>query len=112
MPVPAQRHCQHTTFWLYQQCWTGKYYNCAGQLYLGPHINPSVAGTYPTQNFNNTREQPVYERTQLDPPVMARVQGNCYWCWKTYDEVALDALAANTVATEYPGETVRDRNNR
>ena len=29
-----------------------------------------------------------------------------------YDEVALDALAAYTATTEYPGETVRDRNIR
>ena len=27
-----------------------------------------------------------------------------------YDEVALDALAAYTATTEYPGETVRNRN--
>ena len=29
-----------------------------------------------------------------------------------HDEVALDALAAYTATTEYPGETVRDRNIR
>ena len=29
-----------------------------------------------------------------------------------YDEVAFDALAANTATTKYPGETVRNRNIR
>ena len=37
---------------------------------------------------------------------------NCHWCGRSYDEVALDALAAYTAATEYPGETVKDRNIR
>ena len=43
---------------------------------------------------------------------MPHVQGNCHWCGRSYDEVALDALAAYTAATEYPGKTVRDRNIR
>ena len=43
---------------------------------------------------------------------MPHVQGNCHWCGRTYDEVALDALAAYATATEFPGKTVRDRNIR
>ena len=58
------------------------------------------------------QEQPTHRRMQLNPPVLPHVQGNCHWCGKTYDEVALDALAAYTIPTEYPGETVRDRNIR
>ena len=38
--------------------------------------------------------------------------GNFHWCARTYDEVALDALAAYKAVTENPGETVRDRNIR
>ena len=94
---------------------SGYYYNSAGQLYLDPqgvHNNPGVAETYPTQAYSSTQEQPIHRRMQLNPPVMPHVQGNCHWCGKTSDEVALEALAAYTIATEYPGETVRDRNIR
>ena len=94
---------------------SGYYYNSAGQLYLDPegtHNNPGVAEIYPTRAYSSMQEQPTHRRMQLNPPVMPHVQGNCHWCGKTYDEVALDALAAYTIATEYPGETVRDRNIR
>ena len=94
---------------------SGYYYNSAGQQYLDPqgvHNNPGVAEIYPTQAYSSMQEQPTHRRVQLNPPVMPHVQENCHWCGKTYDEVALDALAAYTIATEYPGETVRDRNIR
>ena len=94
---------------------SGYYYNSAGQLYLDPqgtHNNPGVPAIYPTQAYGSMQEQPTHRRMQLNPPVMPHVQGNSHWCGKTYDEVALDALAAYTIATEYPGETVRDRNIR
>ena len=87
----------------------GFYNNSAGQLYLdlqGVHGYPSVAGTY------SSSAHPVFRRTHLNPPVMLHVQWNCHWCENTYDEVALDALAAYIVASEFPGETVRDRNIR
>ena len=61
----------------------GYYYNSAGQLYpdsQGVHNIPGEAEAYPTQNYNNTQVQPTFRRTQLDPPVIAHVQGNCCWC--------------------------------
>ena len=94
---------------------SGYYYNSTGQLYLDPqgtHNNPGVPEIYPTQAYSSMQEQPTHRRMQLNPPVMPHVQGNCHWCGKTSDEVALDALAAYTIATEYPVETVRDRNIR
>ena len=66
----------------------------------------------PARGDNATQQQRKPLRSQLDPPFMPHVQGNCHWYGRTYDEVALDALAAYTAATEYPGETVRDRNIR
>ena len=94
---------------------SGYYYKSAGQLYLDPqgtHNNNGVAEIYPSQAYSSMQEQPPHRRMQLNPHVMPHVQGNCHWCGKTYDEVALDALAAYTISTEYPGETVRDRNIR
>ena len=94
---------------------SGYYYNSAGQLYLDSqctHNNPGVAEIYPTRAYSGIQEQPTHRRMHLNPPVMPHVQGNCHWCGKTYDQVVLDALAAYTIATEYPGETVRDRNIR
>ena len=66
----------------------------------------------PARSDNSAQQQRNPLRRQLNPPVMPHVQGNCHWCGRTYDEVALDALAANTAKTENPGETVRDRNIR
>ena len=68
-----------------------------------------MTGAYVTQN-RNTREQPVFKRTQLDPSVMPHVDGNCHWGRQTYEEIALDALAAYTIDREYTEETVGDRN--
>ena len=88
---------------------SGYYYNSAGQLYLDPqgtHNNPGVAEIYPSQAYSSMQEQPTHRRMQLNPPVMPHGQGNCHWCGKTYD------LAAYTIANEYQGETVRDRNIR
>ena len=88
------------------------YYNSALQLYLDPqgvYCKPGVTGAYVTQN-RNTREQPVFKRTQLDPSVMPHVDGNCHWGRQTYEEIALDALAAYTIDREYTEETVGDRN--
>ena len=91
------------------------YYNANGQLYLdtqGTYSNIDTTDVGPARGDNTTQQQRNPLRRQLNPLVMPHVQGNCHWCSRTYDEVALDALAANTAATEYPGETVRDRNIR
>ena len=91
------------------------YCNAVEQLYLdihGTHSNLEATNVGPVHGdyANQHRRNPT--RRQLNSPVMPHVQGNCHWCGRTYDEVALDALAAYTAATEYPGETVRDRNIR
>ena len=91
------------------------YFNANGQLYLdtrGTHSNMETTDVGPARSDNNAQHQRNLLRRQLNPPVMPHVQGNCHWCGRTYDEVALVALAAYTATTEYPGETVRDRNIR
>ena len=91
------------------------YYNANGQLYLdtqGTHSNMEITDVGLARGDNATQEQRNPLRRQLNPPVMLHVQGNCHWCGRNYDEVALDALADYTAANEYPGETVRDRNIR
>ena len=60
----------------------------------------------PARSDNSAQQQRNPLRRQLNPPVMPHVQGNCHWCGRTYDEVALDALAAYAAKTENPGETV------
>ena len=91
------------------------YYNAEGQLYLdtqGSHGNLDSTSVGPVHGDNVTQQHWNPPRRQLNPPVMPHVQGYCHRCGGTYDEVALDALAAYTAATGYPGETVRDRNIR
>ena len=90
------------------------YYNANGQLYLDTQGTQSSLGGGAARSDNATQQQRNILRRQLNqpPPVKTHVQGNCHWCGRTYDEVALDALAAYTTATKYPGETVRDRNIR
>ena len=78
----------------------------------GTHSNLETTNVGPVHGDSASQQQRNLPRRQLNPPVMPHVQGNCHWCDRTYDEVALDALAASTTATEYPGETVRDRNIR
>ena len=89
------------------------YYNASGQLYLdtqGSHSNLDATSGRAARSINAAQQQRNPSRRQLNPPVMPHVQGNCHWCGRTYDEVALDAVAAYTAATDYHGETVRDRN--
>ena len=91
------------------------YYNAEGQLYLdtqGSHSNLETTSVCPLLGDNAIQQQGILPRRQFNPPVMPHVQGNCHRCGRTYDEVALDALAAYTAVTEYPGETVLDRNIR
>ena len=87
------------------------YYNANGQLYLetqGAHSNLEVTDVCAGRGDEATQQQRNPLRRQLNPPVMPHVQGNCHWCGRSYDEVALDALASSTAATGYPGETARD----
>ena len=91
------------------------YYNTDDQLYMdtqGTHSNLEVTDVGAARSDDATQKQRNPLRRQLNPLVMLHVQGNCHWCGRSYDEVALDALAAYTAATEYSGETVRERNIR
>ena len=54
---------------------------------------------------------PAHERQgiRLIPSVMANVAGYCDLCGKCYDQIALESLGEYLVATEYEGETVKER---
>ena len=79
------------------------YYNANCQLYLdtqGTHSKMETTEVGPARSDSNAQQQRNPLRRQLNPPVMPHVQGNCHWCGRTYDRVALDALAAYTAATD------------
>ena len=54
---------------------------------------------------------PAQERQgiRLLPTVMPNVAGNCDFCGKCFDQIALETLGQYLVATEYDGETVMER---
>ena len=50
---------------------------------------------------------------QMNPPVIPEVSGYCPETkTKTYDQIAVKTLTNNVVWSEYPEETIRDRNVR
>ena len=49
---------------------------------------------------------------QMNPPVMPEVAGYCSSCMKTYDHIAVETLTSYIAWSEYPEETIRDRNVR
>jgi len=49
---------------------------------------------------------------QMSPPVMPYVAGACAVCKKTYDQIAVEILIEYVGTTEYPEETIKDRNVR
>ena len=49
---------------------------------------------------------------QMNPPVMPGVAGYCSGCLKTYDQIAVETLTSYVAWSEYPEETIRDRNVR
>ena len=51
-------------------------------------------------------------KLQMNPPVMPEVAGYCSSCMKTYDHVAVETLTSYIAWSEYPEETIRDRNVR
>ena len=53
--------------------------------------------------------QPVL---QMNPSVMPEVTGYCSGCNKTYDQIAVETLTHYVAWSEYPDETIRDRNVR
>ena len=54
---------------------------------------------------------PAHERhsIRLIPSGMVNVAGYCDLCGKCYDQIALESLGEYLVATDYEGETVKDR---
>ena len=54
---------------------------------------------------------PAQERQgiRLLPTVMPNVAGHCDFCGKCFDQIALETLGQYLVATEYDGETVKER---
>ena len=49
---------------------------------------------------------------QMSPLVMPYVAGACAICKKTYDQIAVEILIEYVGTTEYPEETIKDRNVR
>ena len=49
---------------------------------------------------------------QMNPPVMPEVAGYCSSCMKTYDHISVETLTRYIAWSEYPEETIRDRNVR
>ena len=48
----------------------------------------------------------------MNPPVMPEVAGFCAGCSKTYDQIAVETLTHYVAWSEYPEETICDRNVR
>ena len=72
--------------------------------------NVQMPATY--QNAQNTTfadNQPIL---QMNPSVMPEVAGYCPGCSKTYDQIAVETLTNYVAWSEYPEETIRDRNVR
>ena len=49
---------------------------------------------------------------QMNPPVMPEFAGYCSSCMKTYDHIAVETMTRYIAWSEYPEETIRDRNVR
>ena len=84
-----------------------------GIQHMAQLIQPTVQLGFP---FNMTHSAnslliPAQERhsIRLIPTVMPNVAGYCEFCGKCYDQIALETLGENLVATEYEGETVKER---
>ena len=72
--------------------------------------NVQMSATY--QNAQNTtlaNNQPIL---QMNTSVMPEVAGYCPGCSKTYDQIAVETLTNYVAWSEYPEETIRDRNVR
>ena len=75
-----------------------------------PHQVISMQTTYKT----NVLVLPSNERDlyRLSPTVMPNIARFCNWCGRTYDQIGLETLGENLLATAYDAETVKDRNVR
>ena len=74
---------------------------------------PAVQLGFPFSVTHSTKFMliPAHERhsIRLIPSVMVNVAGYCDLCGKCYDQIALESLGEYLVATDYEGETVKDR---
>ena len=79
-------------------------------------VQPAVQLGFPFRVTLSTNFMllPAQERQsiRLVPTVMANVAAYCDLCGKCYDQIALETLGEYLVATEYEGETVKERATR
>ena len=62
-----------------------------------------------SQQNRPTNSQPIL---QMNPSVMPEVAGYCSGCNKTYNQIAVETLTHFVAWSEFPDETIRDRNMR
>ena len=78
-------------------------WNNVGYGTLGHNMQPPPSSNVPAHNGT---------LLQMNPPVMPEVAGYCPGCTKTYDKYAVETLTNYVAWSEYPDETIRDRNVR
>ena len=87
-----------------------------GIQHLAQLIQPTAQLGFPFNMTHSTNSLliPAQERLsiRLIPTVMANVAGYCEFCGKCYDHIALETLGEYLVATQYEGETVKERATR
>ena len=64
------------------------------------------------QSYHQNRPISSQPILQMNPSVMPEVAGFCSGCNKTYNQIAVETLTHNVAWSEYPDETIRDRNVR
>ena len=92
MPVP-----------FYPNSWNNGGFN---QVDYGKHM------TQGEPSFQQKRPANSQQILQMNPSVMPEVAGFCSRCNKTYDQIAVETLTHYVNWSEYPDETIRDRNVR
>ena len=75
-------------------------------------VNYGVKMTHGQQSFQQNRPANGQTILQTNPSVMLEVAGYCSGCNKTYDEITVETLNHYVAWSEYPDETIRDRNLR
>ena len=84
-----------------------------GTQHMTQLVQPAIQLGFPFNMTHSMNSQliPAQERhgIRLIPTVMPIVAGFCDLCGKCYDQIALETLGEYLVATEYEGETVKER---
>ena len=84
-----------------------------GTQHMTQLVQPAIQLGFPFNMTHSMNSQliPAQERhgIRLIPTVMPNVAGFCDLCGKCYDQIALETLGEYLVATEYEGETVKER---